>query len=121
MSITRPQSDPVAGGEPVGDLLLRDIIDRIEFGREKYGTELTTENGRNPLVDGYQEVLDLAFYVRQAIEEQKTDYHDLQTAYNLIVAVKHGAIERGPNLDVALDLLAGVIDRRIGYTVVEDK
>ena len=117
MTITRPQDDPVAGREAVGDLLLRDIVDRIAFGREKYGTELMTENGRNPLVDGYQEVLDLAFYVRQAIEEQKNDYRDLQVAYNLVAAVRHGAAESGPALGRVSEILSGVINRRLGYNL----
>lgn len=42
-----------------------------KFGRRKYGTPLQPFNGRDPLVDAYQEVLDLAVYLRQAIWERE--------------------------------------------------
>ena len=38
-------------------------------GRKSYGTSLQAHNGRDPMTDAYQEVLDLALYLRQAIEE----------------------------------------------------
>lgn len=40
---------------------------RAQMGREKYGTYLLTNNGRNALVDAYQEALDMIVYLRQAI------------------------------------------------------
>lgn len=39
---------------------------RREQGLERYGTELTTRNGRNPTVDALQEALDLLVYLTQA-------------------------------------------------------
>jgi len=36
----------------------------------KYHTYLLTHNGRDALIDAYQEALDLAMYLRQAIEER---------------------------------------------------
>lgn len=39
-------------------------------GRRKYGTPLQAHNGRDPLVDAYQEALDLCVYLRQAIAER---------------------------------------------------
>lgn len=36
----------------------------------KYGTPLQANNGRNPLIDAYQEALDLCVYLRQEIEER---------------------------------------------------
>jgi hypothetical protein len=37
---------------------------------QRYGTLLQAGNGRDALVDAYQECLDLACYLRQAIEER---------------------------------------------------
>ena len=37
----------------------------------EHGTPLQAHNGRDPLVDAYQEALDLAVYLRQAIEERR--------------------------------------------------
>jgi hypothetical protein len=46
--------------------------DRDNLGRERYNTPLKTWNGRDPLIDAYQEILDLAVYVRQEIEERRS-------------------------------------------------
>lgn len=58
------------GGTAVLPLVLRDMAMRIEMGMEKYGQALMTNDGRDPLVDAYQEVLDLAMYLRKAIWER---------------------------------------------------
>lgn len=55
---------------PVWDLVIADMKERDHVGRERYGTPLQTHNGRDPLVDAYQEALDLVVYLRQAIEER---------------------------------------------------
>ena len=38
---------------------------RDEFGRRKYGGPLRANNGRDPLVDAWQEALDLWQYIAQ--------------------------------------------------------
>lgn len=58
------------GGVAVLPLVLRDMAMRIEMGMEKYGQALQTNDGRDPIVDAYQEVLDLAMYLRKAIWER---------------------------------------------------
>jgi hypothetical protein len=55
----------------VWDLVLEDMKKRDELGFNKYNTHLQPFNGRSPLWDAYQEVLDLAIYLRQAIYEQE--------------------------------------------------
>jgi len=37
----------------------------------KYGTVLKTHNGRNALMDAYQEALNLCMYLKQALLEQE--------------------------------------------------
>lgn len=53
--------------------VVRDVLDdmtaRDATGRERYGVPLTAYNGRDQLVDAYQEQLDGAVYLRAAIEE----------------------------------------------------
>jgi len=39
------------------------------MGREKYGTTLMTHNGRNSMMDAYQEGLDFIMYFRKKIME----------------------------------------------------
>jgi hypothetical protein len=48
-----------------------DLRGRVEIGTKEYGEPLTSHNGRDPLWDAYEEALDLAMYLRQAIWEQK--------------------------------------------------
>lgn len=54
----------------VWDLVVLDMIDRDRVGQEKYGVRLQPMNGRDPLIDAYQEALDLVVYLRQAIYER---------------------------------------------------
>lgn len=71
MSDIKDQPDPVPNaGRPIWDLVIEDMRERDRIGRERYGTPLQANNGRDPLVDAYQESLDLAVYLRQAIEER---------------------------------------------------
>ena len=55
---------------PVWELVLRDIEERDKAGAAKYGTRLQPHNGRRPLVDAYQDALDLVVYLRQEIYER---------------------------------------------------
>lgn len=65
------EPDPQPGREIVYAEVMTDIAHRAEVGREKYHTYLMTHNGRNPLVDAYQEALDLVVYLKQALMEQE--------------------------------------------------
>ena len=66
----RPQKDPSPGVASVTDKVMADLEFRREMGILKYGGELKTHNGRDALIDAYQEALDLALYLKQAILER---------------------------------------------------
>ena len=66
---TAKQPAPKGSGNPILGMVLADLANRALEGKEKYGEPLLAHNGRNPLWDAYQEALDLAMYLRQAIEE----------------------------------------------------
>ena len=68
---TAKQPSPKGSGNTILGMVLADLTNRALEGKEKYGEPLLAYNGRNPLWDAYQEALDLAMYLRQAIEEQK--------------------------------------------------
>lgn len=51
------------------DRVVADMRERDRVGRERYGTPLTIHNGRDHLVDLYQELLDSAAYSKAAIME----------------------------------------------------
>ena len=60
-------------GVPFAKTVSRDIDARMDLGKQKYGTELRSHNGRDSVLDAYQEVLDGMIYIRQAIHEGHTD------------------------------------------------
>lgn len=64
------QPKPTGNGAEILPLVLADLHARDALGRKKYGTTLCAKNGRDPLRDAYEEALDMAMYLRQAIEER---------------------------------------------------
>ena len=70
MNAATPEPPPRKGKRVILDLVMRDLESRALAGRDKYGTFLESHNGRDALMDAYQEVLDLAMYLRQALEER---------------------------------------------------
>ena len=50
-----------------------DLEARAALGAAKYGERLRAHNGRDPLVDAYQEMLDAWQYLRQELEEHHAD------------------------------------------------
>lgn len=69
--MSKPQPPPSHNSHPpVWDLVVADMQERDKTGRAKYGTPLQPHNGRDVLTDAYQEALDLAVYLRQAIYER---------------------------------------------------
>lgn len=83
MDATTQQPLPTPGQEVVLFHVLDDFKRRAEMGKAQYGTYLETHNGRDALVDAYQEALDLCMYLKQTImerdAEQRRQYHiDMQ-------------------------------------------
>lgn len=66
------QQLPVSNDRPfVQDLVIADIEARKQHGIRKYGTALQSGNGRNMLLDAYEEALDLAIYLRGMLDEEQ--------------------------------------------------
>ncbi len=65
------QPAPKGSGEPIADLVVKDLMARKAFGTKKYGEPLKAHNGRSALQDLYEELLDACQYIRQLIEENK--------------------------------------------------
>ena len=69
--LVEEQNAPIPNKEvSCWDLVLADMHERDKIGRERYKTPLQPNNGRDPLVDAYQESLDQSVYLRQEIEER---------------------------------------------------
>lgn len=68
---TAPQGAPIPNGYPsINDLVVADLRARKAAGLRKYGTTLQGMNGRDALIDAYQEALDLTQYLRQELFER---------------------------------------------------
>lgn len=62
---------PTTNDHPcIQDLVIADMDARKAVGLRRYGTTLQPFNGRDALRDAYEEALDLAVYLRQAIFER---------------------------------------------------
>lgn len=69
--LNAPQPEPIFNDWPaVWELVISDMQGRDALGTAKYGTRLQPHNGRDALVDAYQEALDMCVYLRQLIFER---------------------------------------------------
>ncbi len=57
-------------GPSMHDLVCQDMVARKALGLSRYGSLLQANNGRDALRDAYEEVLDLAVYLRQLMAER---------------------------------------------------
>jgi hypothetical protein len=66
-----PQPSPTGNGAEVTEQVVADLRARSAMGERKYGTVLRVANGRDALMDAYQEALDLCQYLKQALMERE--------------------------------------------------
>lgn len=104
------QPNPKSDRPDVWPLVIKDMADRDHLGKVKYGIPLRSHNGRDALVDAYQEVLDLSVYLRQEIEERR----DLEQA--VAVAKKVSGYENASSRDIA-----GLLDFLLDHIVDQDE
>lgn len=68
--------------------LLADMIDRDRLGWERHGGPLVDDDGRNALIDMYQELLDGAVYAKKARLQGGLDAHGtlrLEETYSKLI------------------------------------
>lgn len=72
MSTIQDQPPPQSSEHPcIQDLTIADLQQRKAIGIQRYGTALHGFNGRNAMVDLYQELIDAVQYCRQEIYERE--------------------------------------------------
>lgn len=76
-----------AGQVPTWEWLSERLLARVQAGYEKYGTVLMTKNGRDPLMDAWEEAADLVMYLTQANEEGEAGHFQLMQAENLLCSL----------------------------------
>ena len=66
-----PLPSPTSSDHPaIWDLVLADMHERDQIGERKYKQRLKAFDGRDPLVDLYQELLDSVVYCRKMLYEK---------------------------------------------------
>lgn len=77
-------------------LIVEDMRQRDRIGRERYGTPLQPFNGRDALIDAYQEALDGLAYATQAMLERPSELAaELAAgALNLVLVAKTALVRR---------------------------
>jgi hypothetical protein len=94
------QPAPVPNDKPaVWSLVIEDMQARDALGRERYGTPLQPFNGRDALVDAYQEALDLVVYLRQAIAERDEQDENRRRAYEDLAGQLRAALAESSRWD----------------------
>jgi hypothetical protein len=56
--------------ETIFDKVISDLKGRDQLGHASYGGPMLPNDGRDSLVEAYEEALDLAMYLRKAIAER---------------------------------------------------
>lgn len=77
--------------QPIHEQVIEDIKRRAEEGKQNYGTYLQVNNGRDPLLDAYEEAQDKALYLKQAILERDDLIKELELAREELREVQSGA------------------------------
>jgi hypothetical protein len=60
-------------GIDIQSLVIDDIYKRRLLGIKRYGTALQANNGRDGLLDAYEEALDLTIYLKQVLVERDSN------------------------------------------------
>lgn len=72
----RPGDQPLPirnGSRDIQSMVIEDIRARRELGIQRYGTALQAGNGRDALLDAYEEGLDLVCYLKQLMVERDSE------------------------------------------------
>lgn len=91
----------------VWDMVIEDMRARDALGVERYGTRLVADNGRDALLDAYEEALDLCVYLRQALAEREK----LAKAGDNTFAVREGFLTVDGRTWRPCESVVAVVDR----------
>jgi len=81
-AVNIPQPDPKPGdARETWELVIADMRERDAAGARKYGVRHQHDNGRDHLIDAYQEALDLVVYLRAEIEKRRAARAELETLF----------------------------------------
>lgn len=79
---------------PAIDVVFADIVNRDLTGLRKYGTRLKPHNGRDSLLDAYEEALDLTVYLKNAHSEGAPVYMLYREALRMAISIREIMLKR---------------------------
>lgn len=96
----------------VQSLLIADVLARRQVGVERYGQGLRTFNGRDTLLDAFEEALDLTTYLRSLLEMQRVSRDRMREVVRAEVVAVLGPLF-GQTAQMAADNLAEAVTTRV--------
>jgi hypothetical protein len=90
---SQPMPRQTGTGPVVHEQVMRDLSGRLALGVRRYGTPLRAFNGRNSTQDAYEEILDLAVYLRQSLDEER----ELADALQVLVGAARAWLPMRPS------------------------
>lgn len=81
----------------IQSLVIGDVMRRRQLGIERYGTPVQAHNGRNALLDLYEELIDAAVYCKQLLVEQGNPSVSSSDLSGLSSGQEHAANHNGSN------------------------
>lgn len=110
--LSTEQEMPVRNDSPsIQGMVRADLETREAIGVERYGTALQPNNGRDALRDAYEEALDLACYLRQAIAERPRE--DVGAAVAAVRAELEPQLRRKDDLIIELRRPLAAAERQL--------
>lgn len=110
----RPGDQPLPTSEPsehdVQSLVIADIEARRQVGIKRYGQGLQTFNGRDTLLDAYEETLDQAVYLRSLMEAQRATLDHLIDVSDAALRAANPGLTRATSRSLAEQALMAVRD-----------
>lgn len=101
---SQPMPHITGTGPVVHEQVMADLRERLSLGVRRYGTPLRAFNGRSATQDAYEEVLDLAVYLRQALDEDRELAGALVVVLHAARSYANGrTIARGSGEDPAVE------------------
>lgn len=114
MSLNTPQPMPQDGdGTDIFSLVIADLKERDALGASLYNNKhLQAGDGRDHLVDAYQESMDQTVYIRQEIEWRK-NLPGIIEAILVRRIYENGHRGIGGTLDTTNEIVAAILSHRI--------
>jgi hypothetical protein len=108
--LVKQQAPPIDNGGPdVWLLVINDMMQRRVHGIEKYGAPVRPNNGRDQLIDAFQEALDLVVYLRAAIEERSIERNKVRNSPTKVCLVGSSRFKAEHERAMREETLAGKI------------